>query len=415
MKEQDQTGGDEGLDSRPIQELLEVGAEVAGREELTFRDAVARQDLGMAAVTGYWGQELDVDQLRDAVEEHIGPVAIGRNFAGDSGFERSWWGGALAYREIAPFQMEIARQAILQAAGALDVGIDQISRIGVASTIPFSNRLALQVRESLGLGEKVEALVSAAACNSSAILFDQSLLEPQTDDKFHVIVGLETALSLRHPVSDPRSEAAIWRRGITKPEILSMFSDQTAVVMYQPSRLQLLRRITHSLPDNKDFRGGPHLGAVRTLEFVGEDVAGYGGLLKRNEYGFVSDMPDPDKSQGAFLYPPGTTKLFSTFTRQMIALFQDSLSDGNHQLSNVCHALIHPASRKIYEKTGERLEEIGLPPGLTEWCPTHVNAPAVTFGLEMARHIPRFKQGEEAFFMFFGATATGQIALAKIL
>lgn len=390
------------------------GERVAEREGLEFREAVVNSEIAAAAVIGTWGKHLMASEIDGEIERHLsglGVDGVGESHAGRTGFKQSWWGGRLEYDELLPFQMELTRRGLLGATHSLGITPGKLVRFGVASTTPFSMKLAEYVSVSLDMSPTVKAEVSAAACNSAGLLFDQQLLEAHLRDYgMHAIVSYENALSFRYPLFDSESDhpdASTYSRGITDRIPLSFFSDLLTAVVYDPARFRVLARTTFGIKDEKQV-----LGAVNTVPFEGEEVEGYNGLVRRSEDGYVSYLPDPRSDQGAHMDPFGTTKLMLGVLKVLADRFKKKADDSGIDLASVNHVLVHHPSAPLH---GRVRELFGFQEDLMPWGEEHVNAPACTWGLEMARVLPELEVGDRMMQVFFGAGAIGQIQLLEVV
>lgn len=396
-----------------LHEFRAIGEEISRRQNLEFREPAVNHELGAAAVVGSFGMPLAGQDLDAAIDRHLSELGVsgrGRSYAGNTGFDRNWWGERLEYEEILPFQIELTLRGLEEALLPLGAGADQLGRFGIASTTPFSMNLGEKVKSLMALPPETRAEVSAAACNSSALLFDQQLRDAKDHPGLHAIVGFETAVALRYPMLDADSdhpEAPLYSRGISDRAALSFFSDHLSVVVYDPSRFRVLARTTLGMQDERKV-----LGAVNTVPFEGEEVEGYDGLVRRNGNGFVAFLPDPEPEQGAFMNPRGTTEFFLRFLKTLVGDFRAKAEEGNMDISSVDHIAIHHASRPIHGKVRKLL---GVSEEQAPWSSTHCNAPACTWGMEMARVLPHLKVGDRFLQVFFGAGATGQIQLLEVV
>ena len=396
-------------------ELRMVGERAVENQELHFHDPAVNHALGAAAVVGDWGIAMNPEERAKGVEEHIqrlGREGLGRTHA-ETGFSQTLWSKRMSYSEILPFQVEVSRRAVLEASKAMGIDPSTLNRISVASTTPFSERIAEHVRDSLGLPSQVRAEYVAAACNSSALSFDLHLQEAgHFPDGPQAIVGLETMMSLREPLVDrEHPDAGKYARGVTDRTALSFFSDRVAAFVYNPKRFRVLVRATHGEPDVQKALGG-----LMTIDFTGQEMDGYGGLLRRNERGVVARIQDPKPDQAVYMNDLGTTRLFLTMLRSLVSKFKDQFGERMGEAfdpSQVNQVMAHHPSYQIHNHLREKL--FGFSQRVMPWCREHVNAPACTFGMEMARVLPHLQEGDRLLQVFFGAGATGQILLTEIV
>ncbi|OGY16532.1 MAG: hypothetical protein A2785_02980 [Candidatus Chisholmbacteria bacterium RIFCSPHIGHO2_01_FULL_49_18] len=403
--------GEDGYSS----ELRMVGERAVEYQELHFHEPAVNHALGAAAVVGDWGIAMNPDEHLRAVDEHVrvmGREELGRSHV-ESGFSQTRWSKLMPYSELLPFQAEVSRRAILESCRAVGVDPSNLKRISVASTTPFSEDIANLVRASLGVSSEVPAEYVAAACNSSALAFDLHLQEAANyPDGPQAIVGLETMMSLREPLVDlTHPDAYNYARGVTDRTSLSFFSDRAAALVYDPKRLRVLARATHGEPDTRGALGG-----LMTIDFTGKEVEGYSGLLRRNGRGVVAHIPDPKPDQAVYMNDLGTTRLFLTLLRSLADKFKVQYGERMGEPfdpSRVEHVMAHHPSFQIHNHLREKL--LGFSQSVMPWCREHVNAPACTFGMEMARVLPNLQVGDRILQVFFGAGATGQILLTEIV
>ena len=153
-----------------------------------------------------------------------------------------------------------------------------------------------------------------------------------------------------------------------------------------------------------------------TIDFTGKEVEGYSGLLRRNGRGVVAHIPDPKPDQAVYMNDLGTTRLFLTLLRSLADKFKVQYGERMGEPfdpSRVEHVMAHHPSFQIHNHLREKL--LGFSQSVMPWCREHVNAPACTFGMEMARVLPNLQVGDRILQVFFGAGATGQILLTEIV
>jgi len=396
-------------------ELRMVGERAVENQELHFHDPAVNHALGAAAVVGDWGIAMNPEERAKGVEEHIqrlGREGLGRTHA-ETGFSQTLWSKRMSYSELLPFQVEVSRRAVLEASQAVGINPSELQRISIASTSPFSEDIANLVRASLGVSSEVPSEYVAAACNSSALSFDLHLQEAHHHpDGPQAIVGLETMMSLREPLVDrEHPDAYKYARGVTDRTALSFFSDRVAALVYDPKRFRVLVRATHGEPDLQGALGG-----MMTIDFTGQEMEGYNGLLRRNQRGVVAHIPDPKPDQTVYMNDLGTTRLFLTMLRSLVSKFKAHYAERMGEAfdpSRVNQVMAHHPSYQIHNHLREKL--FGFSQSVMPWCREHVNAPACTFGMEMARVLPHLQAGDRMLQVFFGAGATGQILLTEIV
>ena len=395
-------------------ELRMIGERVVEYQELRFHEPAVNHELGAAAVVGDWGIAMNPEEHAKEVEEHIrrlGKDGLGRTHA-ETGFSQTLWSKRMSYSELLPFQVELSRRAVLEASNAVAIDPSTLKRISVASTSPFSEEIANLVRASLGVSSEVPAEYVAAACNSSALSFDLHLQEADHyPDGPQAIVGLETMMSLREPLVDrTHPDAGKYARGMTDRTALSFFSDRAAALVYDPKRFRVLVRASHGEPDLQGALGG-----MMTIDFTGTEMEGYSGMLRRNQRGIVAHISDPKPDQSVYMNDLGTTRLFLTLLRELVSKFKAQYAERMGEAfdpSRVNQVMAHHPSYQIHNHLREKL--FGFSQRVMPWCREHVNAPACTFGMEMARVLSHLQVGDRMLQVFFGAGATGQILLTEI-
>ncbi len=349
----------------------------------------SNEDLHLYGATNQWGLRISTALIRDSLA-HINP-----NLS-DQGFPYIYsYAPEVNMENRVKMETEATVNLIRQTAEFSGVSLDKIACVSFASGVPPHAQFGREVVYEAGIPNDRPVLQTFAACDSGALAHERlcNMIDahPSLQDEWVAVVAHE---GLRRYIPD------IDDTSVADPFSLSIFSDLSSILLYQP---RTMRRIVSKTVQKPDLDG--HLAAFMSYPIDGSFEPST--LVETDGGSTVSlVMPPIDEPLKIHLNQRGTVvglgfaggeALKDTIHEHDILVADSSSGFTNNPISVV---FCHMPSQKMVEFIRKKAE---LNEGQMPFSGKYGNSSSATVIGIMKDAIPKLKPGQHIVQVAYGA------------
>lgn len=401
-------------------------AELVAKQDVELSEFLENTRLGVSVEVSYIGDQLNIDEQRQAITEHMeymmkkhGMESIGyKEIVGNAGFDETSWARPVETRkELLATQVGILGEAVVSVAQRNGWGVEDIDEVYVGGSALMSPFVAERLRDGHGLREDVEVHTTIGACNTTAYNFDRAVGDQRLISAFNarererrtVFVSCETMMALRIPFED-------WS-GCTDWTMFAYFSDNVGSMAVDLGRVERIAEVTMDVPDEKSY-----LAAIQTVpvdSFGGNPTRDGGIIWEGNSTTVVELPPMPEEfSKQALYLSPRAGVFFVNMVKKIAPEYKARVEAVGESLANMSAFLTHRAGQRVFEHKKRYLTSeaggIGIPEHLIgEWSAKYGNSPVNTFFHQAVNKLRDVRPGSTVGTGFYGAGGTATWGLYR--